>query len=91
MICDEKSRFFSFTKTITCTVPLPHLWQVSDLKACLDYCEDLARICENLNFFLPKQNRSKDGEGSVVSLIFLRDCLIFLSSMSFRQIMDRKL
>ena len=28
---------------------------VSDLKACLDYCEDRARSCENLNFCFPAQ------------------------------------
>ena len=28
---------------------------VSDLKACLDYCEDPARIGENLNFCFPVQ------------------------------------
>jgi len=30
---------------------------VSDLKACLDYFEDLARSCENLNFYLPAQTK----------------------------------
>ena len=53
---------------------------ISDLKACLDYCEDLAKSCENLNFFfLFKQNRSS---ASVVG--FLRVCLIFLSITSFQ-------
>jgi len=39
---------------------------VSDLKACLDYCEDPVRSCEKW-FSCTKQNRSTDWEVSVVT------------------------
>ena len=45
---------------------------VSDLKHCLDYCEDPARSCENLNWLRRGWTYT-----------FLRGCLIFLSSASF--------
>ena len=36
-------------------IPTPPSKGVSDLKACLDYCEDPARRCENLIYFFPAQ------------------------------------
>ena len=58
---------------------------ISNLKAHLDYSEDLAQSCENLNFcFVPKKNCSTDLEASKISPHFFEKLLIFLSSISLK-------
>jgi hypothetical protein len=49
---------------------------VSDFKARLDYCEDPARSCENVDFIFPAQTKR-----STVSLVSLNYFEIFLNSM----------
>jgi hypothetical protein len=70
--------------SITMRIPGNSFKGVSDLKACLNYCEYPRRSCEKSNFCFPAQTVQLTEKPVELALTLLRGCLIFLNRVSFK-------